>query len=157
MKKRIIHICVLVTILLLLIYFIALPIIKWNINYDLSSVTSGEKAVEYYLNSIDEKNPKKSLTIYPSLNEYDSKPGIFGYSLIEYCKIINIEEISDDYNDLTDDGEKLYMAEFSWRFAFGESPNAFISLSDGDCILFFKATKNIETGNWYILDSYTGI
>ena len=158
MRKRIIYICVFIVILLLIVYFIALPIIKWNISYDLSSVTSGERAVEYYLDAIHEKNPKKALTIYPSLNDSDLKAGIFSFLSIEYCKLNNIEEIEGYSDDLLSPEEKIFHAEFSWRFAFNITPNVFIGLTDGDgSELYFHVAKNKDTGNWYIVDAYTGV
>ncbi len=158
--KKIIHICVLAVILLLTVYFIGLPIIKWNISYDLSSITSGEKAVEYYLNAIDEKNPKKALEICPSLGKGDGKIGIFDLTFVEYCKIDNIEEYDDYDSDgtLLSPGEKIYHAEFSWRFAFDETPDVFMGLTVGDGTgLYFHVAQNKETGNWYIVDAYTGV
>lgn len=158
-KKNILHICIYTVILLLLVYFIVLPIIKWNISYDLSSVTSGEKAVEYYLNAIDEKNPKKAMAICPSLGEGDGKVGMFSFSFIEYCKIENIEENTEyDYDrKLLSSGEKIYHAEFSWRFAFSESPDVFMGLTDGNGTgLYFHVAENKEKSNWYIVDIYTG-
>ncbi len=157
--KKIVHICVFAVILLLTVYFIGLPIIKWNISYDLSSVTSGEKAVEYYLNAIDEKNPKKALAVRPSLGEGDGKIGIFDFTFIEYCKIDNIEEYDDYDSDgtLLSPGEKIYYAEFSWKFAFDETPDVFMGLTGGDGTgLYFHVAQNKETGNWYIVDIYTG-
>ena len=156
-KKNMIHIFVFTVILLL--NFIGLPIIKWNISYDLSSVTSGEKAVEYYLNAIDEKNPKKAMAVCPSLGEVDGKVGMFSFSFIEYCKIENIEEDTEyDYDRiLLSHDEKIYHAEFSWRFAFSESPDVFMGLTDGDGTgLYFHVAENKEKGNWYIVDIYTG-
>ena len=160
MRKKIIHILVYTSIILLMLYFIVLPVIKWNISYDLSSITSGEKAVEYYLNAIDEKNPKKASMIYPSLNEGDSSLGIFDFTFIEYCKIDNIEEYDnyDSNGTLLTPGEKIYYAEFSWRFAFSESPDVFMGLTDGDGTgLYFQVAENEQTGNWYIVDAYTGV
>ncbi len=159
MRKKIIHIFVYAFIALLILYFIVLPIIKWNISYDLSSITSGEKAVEYYLNALDEKNPKKASMIYPSLNEGDNKIGIFDLSLIEYCKIKSIKEDSNYDSDgtLLSSDEKIFYAEFSWKFAFDNPPNVFMGLSDGYCTLYFHVAENEETGNWYIVDAYTGV
>ena len=159
MRKKIIYIFVYTSIILLMLYFIVLPIIKWNISYDLSSVTSGEKAVEYYLNAIDEKNPKKALAVHPSLGEGDSKIGIFDFTFIEYCKIDNIEEYDDYDSDgtLLSPGEKIYYAEFSWRFAFDETPDVFMGLTGGEGTgLYFRVAQNKETENWYIVDIYTG-
>ena len=156
MRKRIIHICVFTVILLLIVYFIVLPIIKWNMSYDLSSVTSGEKAVECYLNAIDEKNPKKAATIYPLLNEGDCRPGIFEFACVEYCNIDNVEEV-DDTDNLLSQGEKMIKADFKWKFVFGNPPEIFSGFNDGYFTLYFRVAQNKDTGNWYIVDAYTGV
>lgn len=153
MRKKIIHILVCVSIVLLMLYFIVLPVIKWNISYDLSSITSGEKAVEYYLNAIDEKNPKKALSIRPFQNDSDFKMGIFSFLSVLYCKLDHMQEI-DGYSK----GEKIIYAEFSWKFVFNISPGIFKGLTDGDGTgLYFHVAENEETGNWYIVDAYTGV
>ena len=153
MRKKIIHICVYAFIVLLMLYFIVLPVIKWNISYDLSSVTDGKKAVEFYLNAIDEKNPKKASMIYPSLNEGDSRPSIYEFSCVEYCNIDKIEEV-DDTENLLSSGEKMIKADFEWRFAFGNPPEIFSSFNDGNYTLYFRVAKNKDVGNWYIVASY---
>lgn len=160
MRKKIIHIFVYASIIILMLYFIVLPVIKWNKSYDLSSITSGEKAVEYYLNAIDEKNPKKAMAICPSLGEGDGKIGIFSFSFIKHCKIENIEEDTEyDYDKtMLSSGEKIYHAEFSWGFAFDMTPDVFMGLTDGDGTeLYFHVAQNKEAGNWYIVDVYTGV
>lgn len=158
MRKKIIHIFVYASILLLLLYFIVLPIIKWNISYDLSYVTSGEKAVEYYLNAIDERNPKKALSIRPLQNDSDFKVGIFSFISVQYCKIDNMQEIDNYSEKLLSKGEKIIYAEFSWRFALNITPDVFTGLTDGDGTgLYFHVAENKETGNWYIVDAYTGV
>lgn len=149
MVKKIRRTIIILMLVFLLIYFLIMPIVNWNRTYDITETTSPEKAIEYYFTAIDERNPKKVLAIYPSLNEYDIKPKMFDYADIINCKINEIKEYSDcslDYN------EKEYIVDFECKGFL----DYFKSLSSQESIpCVFHVKKDNEKGNWYITYSHS--
>lgn len=148
MAKKIRRTILILVLVFLLVYFLIMPIVNWNRTYDISDVTTPEKAIEYYFNAIDERNPKKVLAIYPSLNDYDDRPRMFDYVDIINCKINEIKEYSDcslDYN------EKECIVDFECK-GFLDS---FKSQSSQDAIVTIYHVKRNEKGSWYITYSHS--
>lgn len=125
---------------LFLIFKIILPVIKWNMSYDVSDIDTPEKAIEYYFDAINEKNPKKEMTIYPI---YGDDTGMFKYSLstLLWCKLENIEYVF---------GEG-YVASYDIGFLFGE-PEEFGMLYGEKMV--FNVDVDSNNGNYYIVGMY---
>lgn len=142
-KNKVLFIVIMSLLTLFLIFKIILPIIKWNISYDVSNIDTPEKAIEYYFEAISEKNPKKEMSIYPDLESCDDSPGIFTYafSTLLWCELENIEYVS---------GEG-YVASYDIGFLFDE-PGEFNILSSEK--LVFVVEFDSDNGNYYI--AYNG-
>lgn len=140
-KNKVLFIVIMTIIALFLIFKIIMPIVKWNISYDISDIDTPEKAIEYYLDAIDEKNPKKEMTIYPELETFTDCPGIFTYafSTLLWCKTESIEYKS---------GNK-YFATYDTGFLFSE-PSQFSIFSGGT--MYFDVRFDSDNGNYYIYD-----
>ena len=152
MAKTIRRTVIILVLVFLLIYFLILPIVNWNRNYDISKIDTPEKAIEYYFNAIDNRNPKKALAIYPSLNEYDDKPRLFDYVDIINCKINEIEEFPK-CSDLDKNG-KEFIVDFYCK-GFMDLFKSYSSQDKIDCV--FHVEKNNVTGNWYITYSHSNV
>lgn len=147
MAKKIRRTIIILVLAFLLIYFLIMPIVNWNRTYDISDVTTPEKAIEYYFNAIKERNSKKAATIYPDA----ASNGIFQYVDIVYSKLYEVEEVpsNDKYNQLLKENEKLYYIDYK-ELTFTE----WISAIDTVRNWTLKVAQNIETGTWYIADMY---
>ena len=151
MAKKIRRAILILILAFILIYFLIMPIINWNRTYDISNINTPEKAIEYYCDSIKERNPKKSLAIYPSLKEYDDRPRMFSYVDIVHNKLNDIEEAPNDYeySEELNENEKLYYVD-NEILTFLE----WLEVTGGSSQWTFKVAKNNENGSWYIEDIY---
>lgn len=139
-KNKVLFIVIMSLLALFLIFKIIIPIVKWNMSYDVSDIDTPEKAIEYYFEAISEKNPKKEMSIYPNLKSADGF-GVFTYafSTLLWCELENIEYVS---------GEG-YVASYDIGFLFGE-PGQLNILSSGDIVFTVKIDP--DNGNYYIAD-----
>ncbi len=122
---------------LFLIFKIILPIIKWNMSYDVSNIDTPEKAIEYYFDAINETNPKKEMAVYPQ-RKIDSE-SVFKYSLstLLWCKLKSIEHISDD----------TYFVTYDSGFLFG------MPIQSGELsreVMYLNVGKDAKSDNYYI-------
>lgn len=140
-KNKVLFIVIMSLLTLFIIFKIILPIVKWNLSYDVSDIDTPEKAIEYYFEAISEKNPKKEMAIYPELDNCDDSPGIFTYafSTLLWCKLENIEYIP---------GEG-YLASYDTVFLFKELGQSGLH---SDSEMFFDVRKDYENDNYYIAD-----
>lgn len=139
-KNKVLFIVIMSLLALFLVFKIIIPIVKWNMSYDVSDIDTPEKAIEYYLDAINETNPKKEMAVYPNLKTAEGF-GIFTYafSTILWCDLKNIEYIPSEG----------YVASYDIGFLFGE-PGEFNILSSEK--LVFVVEFDSDNGNYYIAD-----
>lgn len=138
-KNKVLFIVIMSLLALFLIFKIIIPIFKWNMSYDVSDIDTPEKAIEYYFEAISEKNPKKEMAVYPQ-RKIDSE-SMFKYSLstLLWCKLKNIEHISND----------TYFVTYDSGFLFG------IPIQSGELseeVMYLNVRKDVKSDNYYIYE-----
>lgn len=139
-KNKVLFIVIMSLLTLFLIFKIILPIIKWNMSYDVSNIDTPEKAIEYYFEAISEKNPKKEMAVYPNLKTAEGF-GIFTYafSTLLWCELKSIKHMSDD----------TYFVTYDSGFLFG-LPVQSGQLSNE--VMYLNVGRDAKSGNYYIYE-----
>ena len=147
--KTIKRIIILLLLVISIIYFIILPIVKWNLYYDLSVVNTPEKTIEYFFSALSERNPKKAVGIYPQLKDFDDvNTGVFSLDFLISCKIEKTTDVTDkELKNKTSDEYKIH-------YLFGISPGILGPYESGEQSLIFRVSKDNLTGIWYIEEAY---
>lgn len=154
-KKKAILFIFIIGILFLLMWGLILPVINWNRSYNVSNLDSAQKSVEYYLDAINDRNPKKALTIYPKLNDSEPKLGMFSLLSVTSCDIKNIKP---NKSNTSNDEYEVY-ADFYIGFIPGFIPECFEGLitESQEVSLIFKVKFDANAHTYKIIDSYTNV
>ena len=153
--KTIKRIIILLLLVISIIYFIILPVVKWNLSYDLSVVNTPEKTIEYFFSALSERNPKKAIGIYPQLKDFDDvNTGVFSLDFLISCKIEKTTDVTDkELKNKTSD-ERLFLVDYKIHYLFGISPGILGPYESGEQSLIFRVSKDNLTGIWYIEEAY---
>ncbi len=136
-KNKVLFIVIMSLLTLFLIFKIILPIIKWNMSYDVSNIDTPEKAIEYYFDAINETNPKKEMAVYPHRKIDSESMFKYTFSTLLWCKLKSIEHISDD----------TYFVTYDSGFLFG------MPIQSGELsreVMYLNVGKDAKSDNYYI-------
>ena len=155
-RNKVLFIVIMSLLALFLIFKIIIPIIKWNLPYDEPKFDTPEKVIEYYIEAIDERNPKKEILAHFGEPGYEESMFEYTFSNLLWCKLESIELMPDDTDeDLEEDfgfdvGEK-YVVKYDVGFLFG-LPIGNKELADE--IMYINVRQDEESGNYYIFETW---
>ena len=130
---------------LVIIFKIIIPIIKWNISYDVSDIDTPEKAVKYYTEALEERNPQKAVSVYPSQKEFMN---VFSLSDTLY---FDVDEIKKNPYEPYKSGMVCYYVQGDY-VPFDLMSCVDTTYTSGFSVVFYVKQDN-NTGSWYI-DSF---
>lgn len=140
-RNKVLFIVITSLLALFLIFKIIIPIVKWNISYDVSVIDTPEKAIEYYFAALDETNPQKEMSIYPR-REID-RDSMFKYtfSTLLSCKLKSVEHLQGS----------TYYVTYDTGFLFGLP----IEPRELSCEqMYLDVRKDATSGNYYIYETW---
>lgn len=144
-RNKILFMIIMSFLALFIILKIILPVIKWNMSYDISNIDTPQKAVEYYIEALEERNPKKAASVYPYQKEFMN---IFSLSDTLYFDVDEIKEFPDE----TDEPDIVCYFVQGDYVSFDLMSCVDITSTRGFSVVFY-VKQDTETGSWYI-DSF---
>ena len=137
----------------LLTYFLIMPLVRWELDYDYKSMTPKE-TIEYFFSAINERNPKKALNVYSVDDSDDNQANAYSLDFLLSCDVKNITDVSDKMLKDDPSDEWMFLVEFENHYLFGLQSNVFSEASkSGDKKAYIKVEKDTPvTGRLYITE-----
>ena len=136
----------------LITYFMIMPLVRWELGYDYRGMTPKE-TIEYFFSAINERNPKKALSVYSVDDPDDVYPNAYSLDFLISCNVKNITDITEEKLKNGSTGEWAFLVEFETHYLFGLSSSAFgEATKPGEHKTYIKIVDDGLTGTLFITE-----